>query len=139
MDKREIINKLVNLGFTDSTDVNKCIGLYEYGFLRNPKTSDTIIASSTVCAFDEDVTGISFDILPITLEDIKEQLQDISATEKNSNFWIFIGVEKNKYIDSLTNDYLTNAIIALNDYFSNYRYDMNFNLTLEQVLKNVSK
>lgn len=96
--------------YGDRVDVTFEISLYEYGVVRNPKTNKTIIGVNT------DNTGMytNFDFTYVTLEDVKEHLEEIEES-----YFSYIGVDnKEKHISNLDNNNLAHEIHSINQYDS---------------------
>lgn len=129
MNKHQIAERLVKKGFTDGIDGSPEITLYEYGIIRRP--SDGL----TIFGFPSDDDHIDdydkFDCTNISLEDVKEALEDTS-----DGFWSSIGNNKDEYINNLNNNYLSDAIFSLNQYNGYFSDSMNYEFNIDW-LKNI--
>ncbi len=98
--------------FSDMIDVTMTISLFEYGFIRNPKTDKTIICLNPSSEYHTKENKPIIKTMFISFDEVKEALID---AEKG--FYNFIGIEdKEKYIENLDNDYLTGDIMSLDMY-----------------------
>ena len=107
--------------FTDRTDINPFISLYDQGCIRNPRTGLTIffkgyydglcIDPMKDAAFRTSKKEVTSQV--ITLEDLKEVIESIDI---DSGYFTFISETKEDVLNNLSNNYLTNYIQALNMY-----------------------
>lgn len=98
--------------YTDTIDMSQDISLYEYGIARNPNTNDTFIGIDV----DNEGNYILFDRIDITIEDVKEALEDVS-----DGFYSFIGATKEDELENLNNNYLSVNINSLNMYCGKFK------------------
>lgn len=118
--------KAINLtNYTDRTDVNGFISLFDQGAIRNPKTNETLFPKRSydgelICPEEDenfDISNNNVISMDITFEEVKEALEEI-----DKGYFSFIGSDRDKDIKNLSNDYLTNHIQTINmynGYFSN--------------------
>jgi hypothetical protein len=114
-EQEEIARQLDQAGFTDKMDVSTMISLFEYGIVRNPKTSQTIMTTTDYReGLDPNTYRFSKDI--ITLKDVKDALN-----EAGKGFYDFLGSTKEKEMANLDNDNLSGLIFSLNQWNGYFR------------------
>ena len=97
--------------YSDRTDVNTIISLFEQGAIRNPETDKTIFCIN--CSDNEH----SIDNPPvivstfISIEDVHEVLCEIE-----DGYFSFVGQSKKEVLNNLSNRYLTGEIMSINMY-----------------------
>ena len=102
--------------FTDKIDVNEKISLYEYGFIRNPKTGKTVICSNLgnyLYGKAKPKVRVEY----INFDEVYESLED-----EDDGFYQFLGDSKEQVLRELHNDNLVPLIHALNQYGGYYEY-----------------
>ena len=106
--------------FSDKTDVNTKIALYEYGIIRNPKTNKCIICTNVHeldCSFGDVLSGIpKIKVDYIDFDEVKEALGDMG-----DGYFQFIGSDRETELENLDNDFLTFHIEALEAYDGRFR------------------
>jgi hypothetical protein len=122
MNDDKIIEWLNNNGFTDRVDIDAEISLFEYGIIRNPSTGRTIFALT------DGIQVIGIDWSDISIEDVREALEEIE-----SGFYDFIGSTKEEVLKNLNNDYLTNEINTIRGYGSHWDY-LDYDLNKEDIV-----
>lgn len=93
--------------YTDRVDVSFEISLGDYGIVRNPKTDEVIYGSA---ANDEGGYG-AFDTTYISLEDVREVLEDIE-----DGFFDYIDSNRETELNNLDNNNLASIIYSINSY-----------------------
>ena len=102
--------------YTDSIDVTTTISLYEYGYIRNPKTGKTICCLNAGLEHNKDNPPIIKTTF-ISLEDVEEAIE-----EAPNGYFSFIGSDKETELKELNNEYLTWHIMTLNMYHGAFDY-----------------
>jgi len=97
--------------FTDRSDANAEVSLFEQGMIRNPKTGLTLLCLPN---WDNDDNS-SINYTYIELTDVKEELEEIEE-----GFFEFIGSTRQEEIDRLSNDYLVSIAESINAYNGSY-------------------
>ncbi len=112
--------------YTDRTDVNGNISLYEQGFIRNPKTGETLCCLNTYMT-DKDISDwhkareYNVQSQYITFEEVKEVLEDIKT-----GYFDFIGSTREVELSNLDNEYLTSHIMSINMYDCTFTGHMSY-------------
>ena len=118
--------KKINLNkYTDRTDVNGYISLFDQGAIRNPKTGKTLFPVKQyhgLCICPEkdknyDVSKENVKSIVITFENVKEALEEV-----DNEYFDFIGSNKQREVKNLHNEFLTSYIQALNQYCGYFQY-----------------
>ncbi len=130
-----LAQKLYAAGFTDGLDASPEVSLFEYGILRNPKTTETLITyslSQSLEIFGEP----KFAILHITKAEIIDQLLDVE-----DGFFDYIDTTRADAIREVENDsFGAHYINALNGYCGAFQYDLEYSLlNIEMRLKGAKK
>jgi hypothetical protein len=113
--QEEIARQLDQAGFTDKMDVSTIISLFEYGIVRNPETSQTIMAMADYReGLEPNTYRFSKDI--ITKKDVKDALN-----EAGKGFYVFLGSTIEKEMADLDNDNLSGLIFSLNQWNGYFR------------------
>lgn len=105
--------------FTDRTDVNAEISLFDQGCIRNSETNKTLFPQVSYDGLyivpseddDFDINDIRINIDYITFEDVKEELKTV-----DEGYFSFIGSDRQTELALLDNNYLSNHIQSLNMY-----------------------
>ncbi len=98
--------------YTDRTDVNELISLFEQGCIRNPQTGETLFPAEPYSEEEqEEITTENTTSQIITFNEVKEALEEAGA-----GYFSFIGSSLEKEIEALNNEYLTYHIQGLNMY-----------------------
>ncbi|MCK5615786.1 hypothetical protein KAR91_78710 [Candidatus Pacearchaeota archaeon] len=121
----DLIEYLVNNGFSDMSDASAEISFMDYGMLRNPKTNQVIYCMPV----DADYKEIMLDWSIISIEDVKEYLKE-DATD---SFYSFVGSTKEQELKGLDNNYLSSIIQAINQYDGNFQQSCLWNYDTETI------
>ena len=103
--------------FTDKVDVDTNTSLYEYGFIRNPKTNKCVVCTNLheldVSFGDlmEDSIRPKVRVFYLGYDAVKEVLE-----EAEDGYFDFIGSGKEKELEYLNNEHLANTITSLEAY-----------------------
>ena len=95
--------------YTDRTDVNSYISLFDQGAIRNPETNETLFPLNLyqgdfICPEEDESADVSSDNVrnqDIDFNEVKEALQEI-----DSGYYSFIGSDRETELKNLDNDYL---------------------------------
>ena len=105
--------------YSDRTDVNIRVSLYEYGLIRNPNTDKVIVCLNSGIEHNKEnkpIIRTSF----ISFDEVKEALEEASP-----GYFSFIGSDLMTEPNQLRNDYLSLTISSMNQYsgtFNDYLY-----------------
>ena len=114
-DQEEMAGQLDHAGFTDKMDASTIISLFEYGIVRNPETSQTLMAMADYReGLEPNNFRFSSDV--ITMKDVQDALN-----EAGKGFYDFLGSTKEKEMANLDNDNLSGLIFSLNQWNGYFR------------------
>lgn len=98
--------------YTDGVDIDPMISLFEYGILRDPKTSECIFCAFITNEEPDDDKEIELKFIEVTFAEVRGYLIDESV----QGFFSYIGSDLETELERLDNDMLALTICSINMY-----------------------